>query len=538
MSRFHYTCAFSLLNLIFLKTMAIFSSLPTMDSPIPTISFTSMIISLLLFMIMAYKIIMKNPNNKSLKLPPGPNKLPIIGNIHNLFGSPLPHHTLRDLSTKYGPLMHLKLGEVSTIVVSSPEYAKEFLKTHDLNFSSRTPILASKIMSYGSKGLSFSPYGDYYRHLRKICVLELLSSKRVQSFQPIRVEELNNLIKLIASKEGSPINLSKQVFSTISTIASRSAYGTKCRYHKEFISVVREATLISGGFEIGDLYPSITWLQYVSGLKPKLEKLHREADQIMQNIFSDHREMKASQEQSDDVEANEYLLDVLLKFQDSSNQQEFQLTDDSIKAVILDIFAAGTETSATTVLWAMAEMIKNPLIMKKAQAEVREVLDKEGISGIEKLKYLKSVVKETLRLHPPGAFLLPRECGKDCEINGYHIPSKSKVIINAWAIGRDPNHWVEAERFNPERFMNSTIDYIGNNLELIPFGAGRRMCPGITFGVASTESTLAMLLYHFDWKLPNGMKIQDLDMSEIFGVAVMRKENLCLVPITSRPIRN
>ncbi|XLS77297.1 hypothetical protein HN51_061522, partial [Arachis hypogaea] len=149
---------------------------------------------------------------------------------------------------------------------------------------------------------------------------------------------LNNLIKLIASKEGSPINLSKEVFSTISTIASRSAYGTKCRYHKEFISVVREATLISGGFEIGDLYPSITWLQYVSGLKPKLEKLHREADHIMQNIFSDHREMKASrntQEQSDDVEANEYLLDVLFKFQDSSNQQEFQLTDDSIKAVIL-----------------------------------------------------------------------------------------------------------------------------------------------------------------------------------------------------------
>ncbi|MED6134574.1 hypothetical protein PIB30_038211 [Stylosanthes scabra] len=501
-----------------------------------------MFISLFLFMIMVYTIVMKKPNNtRSLRLPPGPYKLPIIGNLHNLFGSSLPHHTLRDLSTKYGSLMHLKLGEVSAIVVSSPEYAKEFLKTHDLNFSSRPPILASKIMSYGSKGLSFSPYGDYYRHLRKMCVLELLSSKRVQSLQPIRVEELNNLIKLIdaSSKEGSAINLSKEVLSTISNIASRSAFGTKCRYHQEFISVVKEAILVSGGFEIGDLYPSITWLQYVSGLKPKLEKLHREADHIMQNIFNDHREMKSSQQKSDDEEeANEYLLDVLFKFQGSSVQQDFQLSDESIKAVILDIFAAGSETSATTVLWAMAEMIKNPLIMKKAQDEVRELLDKEGTSGMEKLKYLKSVVKETLRLHPPGAFLLPRECGQACEINGYHIPSKSKVIINAWAIGRDPNHWVEPERFNPERFMNSSVDYRGNNFEFIPFGAGRRMCPGIAFGVASTESTLAILLYHFDWKLPIGMEIQDLDMSEAFGVAVMRKEHLCLVPITSRPICN
>jgi flavonoid 6-hydroxylase len=166
-------------------------------------------------------------------------KLPTIGNIHNLIGS-LPHHKLRDLSTKYGPLMHLKLGEVSTIVVSSAEYAKQVMKNHDLVFASRPHIQASKIMGYNSLGLAFAPYGDYWRQLRKICTLELLSSKRVQSFQPIRSEEVNNLIKLISSKEGSQINFTKEMFSTISTMTSRTAFGKKCKENQKFISLVRE----------------------------------------------------------------------------------------------------------------------------------------------------------------------------------------------------------------------------------------------------------------------------------------------------------
>lgn len=206
--------------------------------------------------------------------------------------------------------------------------------------------------------------------------------------------------------------------------------------------------------------------------------------------------------------------------------------------ILKDVFGGGSETSSTTITWAMAEMIKNPRIMEKVQAEVREVFNKEGKpneSGIEKLKYLKCVVKETLRLHPPGALLLPRECGQACEIKGYNIPFKSKVIINAWAIGRDPNHWTEAERFNPERFVENSVDFKGNNFEFIPFGAGRRICPGINFGLINVEFPLALLMYHFDWKLPNGMKNEDLDMTETFGAAVTRKDDLYLIPITYNP---
>jgi len=276
-------------------------------------------------MFIAHKIITKKSTSPP-NLPPGPWKLPIIGNIHNLVG--LPHRRLRDLSAKYGPLMHLKLGEVSTIVVSSAEYAKEVLKTHDLIFASRPPILASKIMSYDSRGIAFSPYGDYWRQIRKICALELLSSKRVQSFQPIREEELTKLIKSIASKEGSPINLTKEVLTTISTIVSRTALGSKYRDHQKFISAVREATQAAGGFDLGDMYPSAGWLQHISGLKPKLEQYHQQTDRIMQSIVDDHREAKSSAAQGQGEQVENDLVDILMK-------EEFGLSDSSIKAVIL-----------------------------------------------------------------------------------------------------------------------------------------------------------------------------------------------------------
>ena len=203
-----------------------------------------------------------------------------------------------------------------------------------------------------------------------------------------------------------------------------------------------------------------------------------------------------------------------------------------------DIFAAGGETATTTINWVMAEIIRDPRVMKKAQVEVREVFNTKGRVDeicINELKYLKSVVKETLRLHPPAPLLIPRECGQTCEIDGYHIPVKSKVIVNAWAIGRDPKYWSEAERFYPERFIDSSIDYKGTNFEYIPFGAGRRICPGSTFGLINVELALAFLLYHFDWKLPNGMKSEDLDMTEKFGVTVARKDDIYLIPATSRP---
>lgn len=200
--------------------------------------------------------------------------------------------------------------------------------------------------------------------------------------------------------------------------------------------------------------------------------------------------------------------------------------------LVQDMFTAGTDTSSAVLEWAMSELMKNPMAMEKAQDEVRQALKgKEKIceDDIQGLKYLKLVIKETLRLHAPVPLLLPRECRKECEIDGFTIPLKTKVIVNAWAIGRDPEYWVDAESFVPERFENSSTDYIGTNFEYIPFGAGRRMCAGVSFGVATIELPLAQLLYYFNWKLPNDMKPDDLDMDESPGVTTKRKNHLYLV---------
>ncbi|XP_038686587.1 cytochrome P450 71D10-like [Tripterygium wilfordii] len=203
-----------------------------------------------------------------------------------------------------------------------------------------------------------------------------------------------------------------------------------------------------------------------------------------------------------------------------------------------DIFIAGSETSSTTMEWTMLELLKNPKVMEKARAEVRQVFGSKGYVdevGLEELKFLKLVIKETLRLHPPVPLLLPRECREKCNINGDEILAKSKVIINAWAIGRDPNYWTEAERFYLERFLNSSIDYKGVNFEFIPFGAGRRICPGMSFGIANVELPLANLLFYFDWKLPDNVKHEELDMTENFGAAVGRKRDLYIIPIPYHP---
>ena len=197
------------------------------------------------------------------------------------------------------------------------------------------------------------------------------------------------------------------------------------------------------------------------------------------------------------------------------------------------MFTGAIETSSTTIDWAVAELIRNPTVMKKAQDEVREVFSKKGSvdeTGLSEMYYLKSVVKETMRLHPPLPFLLPRESREKCEINGYEIPAKTRVIVNAWAIGRDPSYWIEPDSVISERFLDSSIDFKGINFEYIPFGAGRRICPGMSFGVINVELPLALLLYHFDWKLPNGMKNEALDMTQFFGATLKRKDVLHLVP--------
>ncbi|WVY91027.1 hypothetical protein V8G54_036541 [Vigna mungo] len=466
---------------------------------------------------------------KTLKLPPGPWKLPIIGSLHHLVGS-LPHHRMRELAKKHGPLMHLQLGETSTVVVSSQEVAKDVLKTYDAIFAQRPHQIGADIMCYGSTDIATAPYGGYWKQLRRICSQELLSNARVRSFRSIREAEVLNLVRYIETNTGSCVNLSEKLAYMTSVIIARTAFGEKCKDQQEFISLIKKLVKMVESLAIFDLFPSQKWLHVISGEKPRLEKFHKKYDVIIGNIITEAKKI------IDEVEVNS-LLSVLLNLKNQGGL-EYPLTIDNIKAVMLDMFAAGTDSSFAVIEWAMSEMLENQKVMNTAQEEVRRVFGSKGYmneESLEELKYLKAVIKETLRLHPPAPFLFPRECGETCEVKGYTIPAGTRVIVNVWAIGKDPDYWNDPDKFNPERFMNSEIDYKGSHHEFIPFGAGRRMCPGMSFGINIIELCLAQLLYYFNWELPNGNK-ENLEMAEALGAISRRKTDLVLVPISYNPL--
>ncbi|KAK9155327.1 hypothetical protein Sjap_002807 [Stephania japonica] len=430
--------------------------------------------------------------------------------------------------------MHLQLGELPTVVITTADLAQEVFKTHDLLFLDRPQSQTTKIVCYEWKDLAFAPYGDYWRELRKICTLQLLSSKRVKSFQSIREEEVSKLIRKVCAMAGSPFNVSESVFSGMNDVTSSAAFGKKCKDKEAFLSATRAIIeLGQGGLQVFDLFPSLEVLSVIIGLKPKLEKLHRVHDKIFDDIISEHLVNKGKFANERRSEFEQDLVDVLLSLQEGTELQT-PITMDNIKAVIVDIFIAGTETSSSVVEWAMAEMMRNQRVLKKAQTEVRRAMQGKAAvdeTEIQELTYLKSVIKETLRLHPSLPLLLPRKCREACEIGGYVIPKGTQVIINAWAIGRDPESWPDAESFVPERFDGiNSADFNGNNFGFIPFGAGRRRCPGVSFGMATIELMLAHLLYHFDWELPTGIKPEELDMKESFGSTVRRKNDLYLIP--------
>ncbi|CDY34320.1 BnaA01g14230D [Brassica napus] len=399
-------------------------------------------------------------------------------------------------SLLYGPLMSLKFGNVPTVVASSPETVKDVLKTFDADCCSRPYLTYAARISYNLNDLAFSPYSKYWREVRRMTVLELYTAKRVQSFRHIREEEVASLVEFVkgAALLGNTVNLSNTLMKLSGSVICRVGFGINLKGSKledTYEEIIRETMEVLGSFAAADYLPIIgRIIDRVTGLHSKCEKQHMEDESLKDDIIA-----------------------LLLKMErGEAGLGEYQLTRNHTKGILLNVLIAGIDTSGHTITWAMTHMIKNPRVLKKVQAEVREVIqNKDNITeeDIEQLEYLKMVIKETVRINPLVPLLIPREASKDIKIAGYDIPKKTWIHVNIWGVHRNPNVWNDPETFIPER----------------------RMCPGMGMCMALAHLTLINLLYRFDWKLPVGMEIEDVDLEESYGLVCPKKVLLQLVPI-------
>nr|XP_011464171.1 PREDICTED: cytochrome P450 71A3-like isoform X2 [Fragaria vesca subsp. vesca] len=481
--------------------------------------------------------------------PPSPPKLLVLRQLLKIGSNP--HRSLQKLAQRYGPdVMLLYLGTSPLLIVSSAEAAREIMKTNDVEFSNRPKSVIFQKLLCNYKDVAMAPYGEYWRQVKSICVVNLLSNKRVRSFRAVREEETKVMINKINASSGEVVNLREMFVMLTSDVICRVTMGKKysTSYVGEgvnkilFDELLWEFTDLLRSLYIGDYIPWLSWVSRVNGLEAKLDKVAKQFDDFLDRVIQDRVDHRSKtngrsghvNHADPNKEDEKDFVDVLLEIQEG-NLSGIPIDRVSIKALILDMFGGGTDSTYSVLEWTMAELLRHPKVMNKLQTEVRGLAgNKANITedDLIEMNYLKAVIKETLRLHPPFP-VLSRISSQDVAIKGYKIKANTRIVVNMWQIGRDPKSYKKPEEYEPERFLNenSGVSYKGNDLQLIPFGAGRRVCPGIQFAMAVNEIALANLVHKFDWALPGGASGDDLDMTESTGMPTHRKHPLKAVAI-------
>ncbi|RCV42114.1 hypothetical protein SETIT_9G189800v2 [Setaria italica] len=485
---------------------------------------------LLASLVAAYLLGLLGHGRRRRGLPPGPRPLPVIGSLHLLGNQP--HRSLARLARTHGPLMSLRMGSVTTVVASSPAAAREFLQRHDAAFSNRSVPDAPG--DHARNSSVWLPNAPRWRALRKIMGTELFAPHRLDALQHLRREKAQELVDHVGrlARSGEAVNVGRVAFTTSLNLVSRTIFSRDLTSldddggSKEFQEVVTDIMEAAGYPNISDYYPALAaadlqgWRRHLARL---FARLHRIFDEEIDGRLR-------AREAGGEPRKNDFLDLLLDAAEDGDNTAG--LDRDTLRSLFTDLFSAGSDTSSSTVEWAMTELLQSPTSMAKACDELATVIgSRKSIeeSDIGQLPYLQAVVKETFRLHPPAPLLLPRHTQADIKIMGYTIPQGSRVFINVWAMGRDKETWPEPEKFMPERFLGKTVDLRGGDFDLIPFGGGRRICPGMPLAIRMVHLLLASLLNQFTWRLPAEVERNGVDMAEKFGLTLTKAVPLCAI---------
>ncbi|KAJ4828734.1 hypothetical protein Tsubulata_025148 [Turnera subulata] len=438
-------------------------------------------------------------------LPPTPSSsLPIIGHLH-LMKAPI-HRTLQKLSSQYGPIMLLSFGTWKVLVISSPDLVEECFNKNDIVFANRPQLLSGKHL-----------YGHQWRNLRRIAALEIFSTSRLNIYLSIRQEEVRYLLKTlyaISHKGFSRVEMKSRIsdlsFNNIMRMtAGKRYFGAEVDdldEAKRFRDTIREVFEASGASEPSDFVPFLRWIDF-QGREKRMIALHK-------NIGSAGPIPLRKKE-----ELIKTMIDTALSLQEA---QPDTYTDEIIKGLIMTMITAGTDTSSVTIEWALSLLLNHPTVLKKAKAEIDNqvgqyrLVDEDDLS---KLPYLQSMINETTRLYPAAPLLVPHLSSDSCTVGGYHIPRGTMLLVNAWAVQRDPAIWDDANTFRPERFLGQDID----PYKLVPFGVGRRACPGAGLAKRVVGLTLASLIQCFDWERVGE---EEVDMSEGTGITMPKAKPL------------
>ncbi|KAK6158033.1 hypothetical protein DH2020_005347 [Rehmannia glutinosa] len=471
--------------------------------------------------------LIKSSRNTPL-LPPGPRGLPIVGYLPFLRRDL--HHHLTELSHQHGPIFKLRLGNKLWIVISSPSLLKEVFRDQDTIFSNRDITVAARIIAYGPNDVAWSPYGSQWRSLRKIFVHEMLSNNNVKITYNLRKDEVRKAVREIYSKIGTPIDICELALRIDLRLVINLIWGGKIEAERRdnvlagLLPVVAEVVDILIKPNISDFFPVLARFD-IQGVAKEATALLQRVDEIIEDTIDEW--MKNAHDKHDGrTDFMQILVDLMQEEDNKASLGKIQ-----IKALLVDILLTGTDTSATTIEWVMAELLCHREVMEKVQQELNEVVGLNNIVEeyhIPKLDYLDAVLKETLRVHPVAP-LSPRSPSQSCTVGGYTIPKGSAVFVNIWSVQRDPLAWDNPSKFRPERFLgnNGKWDFSGNNFNYIPFGSGRRACAGIPLAEIMVRYILASLLHSFEWGLPDGKK---LDMSDKLLTALRKRIPLSVVP--------